>query len=489
VQRLPLAAQLVDARLALAIVQPFDRLQQLDLLLDVAAQHDVGAAARHVGGDGDHLRPAGLGDDLRLARVLLGVQHLVRQLFLAQHRRQKLGVLDRGGAHQHRLAALVAGADLADDRRVLLLQRAVDEVETVRADHLHVRRHHHRLQAVDLLELVGLGVRRAGHARELAVHAEVVLEGDRGECLVFALDRHLLLGLDRLVQAVGPAPPGHQAPGEFVDDHHLAVLHHVMLVAVVKIVRAQRRGQVVHQVDVGGLVKARALRQQAVAREDLLGLLVARLGDHDLVVLLVDIEVAGRLRAILLLFLLLPRQQRRHVVHAVVELGAVFRLPRDDERRARLVDENRVDLVDDAVDQLSLEALLHAHRHVVAQVVEAELVVGAVGDVGPVGLALVVGVHLRHVDTDREAEKAVDLAHPLGVALGEVVVHRDDLHAVAGQRVQVRRQRGHQRLALAGAHLRDLAVVQHHAAHQLHVEMAHAQRALAGFAHHRERLR
>ena len=38
-----------------------------DLLVDVAAQHDVGAATGHVGGDGDHAGPAGLGDDLRLA--------------------------------------------------------------------------------------------------------------------------------------------------------------------------------------------------------------------------------------------------------------------------------------------------------------------------------------------------------------------------------------------------------------------------------------
>ena len=80
-------------------------------------------------------------------------------------------------------------------------------------------------------------------------------------------------------------------------------------------------------------------------------------------------------------------------------------------------------------------------------------------------------------------EEAVDVAHPSGVAAGEIVVHRHDVHARAGQRVQVGRQRGHQRLTFAGAHFGNLAVVQHHAADQLHVEMAHVQRALAGFAH------
>ncbi len=57
---------------------------ELDLLLDVAAEHDVGAAAGHVGGDGDHARAAGLRDDLGLLGVLLGVEHLVRQLGLAR---------------------------------------------------------------------------------------------------------------------------------------------------------------------------------------------------------------------------------------------------------------------------------------------------------------------------------------------------------------------------------------------------------------------
>ena len=56
----------------------------VDLGFGIAAQHDVGAAARHVGGDGDHLGPPGLRDDLCLARMLLGIQYLVRQLLLVE---------------------------------------------------------------------------------------------------------------------------------------------------------------------------------------------------------------------------------------------------------------------------------------------------------------------------------------------------------------------------------------------------------------------
>ena len=91
-------------------------------------------------------------------------------------------------------------------------------------------------------------------------------------------------------------------------------------------------------------------------------------------------------------------------------------------------------------------------------------------------------------DADRHAEEAVDAAHPLGVAAGQVVVHRDDVDALALERVQVGGQRGDERLAFAGLHLGDLALVQHAAADELHVEVPHVEHAAAGFADDGERL-
>src|SRR5690606_11241059 len=47
-------------------------------VLRVATQDDVGPTAGHVGGDRHRTAPAGLGDDLRLPRVVLGVEDVVR---------------------------------------------------------------------------------------------------------------------------------------------------------------------------------------------------------------------------------------------------------------------------------------------------------------------------------------------------------------------------------------------------------------------------
>ncbi len=173
----------------------------------------------------------------------------------------------------------------------------------------------------------------------------------------------------------------------------------------------------------------------------------------------------------------------------VVELRRLVGRARDDERGPGLVDQDGVDLVDDGKDVAPLGHELAAPRHVVAQVVEAEFVVGAVGDVRLVGRPLEGGIVDVGADAAHgEPEPAVDPSHPLGVAGGEVLVDRHHVHALPVQRVQVDGQRGHEGLALAGLHLGDPAEVQGHAAHELDVEMTLAQHAPRRLPHDGERL-
>ena len=404
-------------------------------------------------------------------------------VLLLQQAGQQLGGLDGGGAHQDRLPALMRLQDVGDDRVELLLGGTVDQVAPVLADHRLVGGDHHHFQVVDVVELVGLGVGGAGHAGQLAVEAEVVLEGDRGQRLVFLLDRHAFLGFHRLVQAVGPAAPGHHAAGELVDDDHLAVAHDVFHVALVQAVGAQQGVQVMDQHDAAGVVEALALAQQAGLAEQGLDLVVAGFRQVHLLDLLFGEEFAGSL------LVLLRAEPRDQQVEAAPQLGIVVGGAADDQRCARLVDQDRVHLVDDGKGMAALHLVGGSEGQVVAQVVEAQLVVGGIGDVGAVGGALLRRRLARHHHAHGQSQEAVDAAHPLGVAARQVVVDGDDMHALAGQGIEIGRQGGNQGLALAGAHLRDLALVQDRAADQLHIEVAHAQHPLAGLAHHREGLR
>ena len=240
-------------------------------VLGAAAEQDVGAAAGHVGGDGHVVLAAGLGHDLGFLRVVLRVQHDVPDAALAEQGGEPFGLLDRHGADQRRPARLLLLEDVVDDRVELFLLGPVDEVGLLDAAHHAVRRNRHHVEVVDLVELGRFGLGRARHARELLVLAEVVLEGDGGERLVLALDLHLLLRLDGLVQPVAPAAARHQAARELVDDHDAAVLDHVVHVQPVQRVGAEPLLDVVEQRHVDRVVQAAGVRHQAMA-EHLLGL-------------------------------------------------------------------------------------------------------------------------------------------------------------------------------------------------------------------------
>ena len=99
---------------------------------------------------------------------------------------------------------------------------------------------------------------------------------------------------------------------------------------------------------------------------------------------------------------------------------------------------------------------------------------------------------------DGHPEPLVDAAVPLGVALGEVVVDRDEVDALAEgaavealdrrERVQVEREARDEGLALAGLHLGDVALVEDDPAHHLDVEHALVGLAQARLADGGERL-
>ena len=135
----------------------------------------------------------------------------------------------------------------------------------------------------------------------------------------------------------------------------------------------------------------------------------------------------------------------------------------------------------------ALHAILQIVLHVVAQIIEPEFVVRAVGDVRAVGGAPLRVIQIVDDHAHRQPQHLVNRAHPLRVAPGQIIVHRDDVHAFARQRIQVSGKRGDERLSFARLHLGDFALVQHDSADQLHVEMPHPQRAPSRFAHQRKR--
>ncbi len=123
---------------------------------------------------------------------------------------------------------------------------------------------------------------------------------------------------------------------------------------------------------------------------------------------------------------------------------------------------------------LTLDQLLWALSHVVAQVVEAKFVVGAVRDVSAVRFPARFTVGLVLVDAiNTHAVELKQRRHPLRVAAGKVIVYGNEVHPFSGKRVEKYRERCHQGLSFTRLHLRHLATVQCRTADQLDIVVHH----------------
>ncbi len=228
------------------------------------------------------------------------------------------------------------------------------------------------------------------------VHAEVVLEGDGGEGLVFLADGHAFLGLNGLMKTVGPAAARHETTSELVDDDDFAVFDDVFDVAFVEGVGLDSGLDVVLEVPVFGI-------GDVTDAEEALDLLPAFVSDGDGTGLFVDYVVAGPGFGFDGLDEFAELELRDDDVDASVLVGGLVGGAGDNERGAGLVDEDGVNFVNDAVVVAALDLILELELHVVAKVVEAELVIGAVGDVGGVGVASLLIVQVVDDDADGEA--------------------------------------------------------------------------------------
>ena len=440
----------------------------LDLHIHIAAELNVGAAARHIGGDRHCSRPTCLGDNERFLFVEAGIQNVMIDIVLLEQLGQKFRFFDRHRADQDRLVLDLAFAYLGQDGIVFLVRGPVDLVVLVDPHLVHIGRDIDDFKPVDFGEFAGFRHRRARHAGKLRIEAEIVLESDRGERLVFVLDGDAFLGFERLMQPFGKAPSFHHATSEFIDDDDRVVLDDIIGIALEQRMRAQRLLDVMDQRHIGDVVE-RLVVQQAHFAENLLDPFGAHFCKSDGALFLVLLEI-------------LCDQHRNHLVDRVVGFGRVLGLARDDQGRPCLIDKNIVDLVDDRIVKLALDHLLDAELHIVAQVIEAEFVVRAVGHVAGIGLLAFHIFEAVRDDADCHAEKFVYFAHPVCIARREIVVDRDKMDALAGDRVQIDRKRGDERLAFTGTHFRNPALMQHHAAKQLHIVMPLAEGAFRRLA-------
>ncbi|MNJ51264.1 hypothetical protein D3C77_465640 [compost metagenome] len=72
-------------------------------------------------------------------------------------------------------------------------------------------------------------------------------------------------------------------------------------------------------------------------------------------------------------------------------------------------------------------------------------------------------LHAAEVYPHRHVKKIINFTHLLTVALSQIIVHRNDVHAFAEERIQINRQGTYQCFPFTGFHLCDTAFMERHA--------------------------
>ena len=96
------------------------------------------------------------------------------------------------------------------------------------------------------------------------------------------------------------------------------------------------------------------------------------------------------------------------LINGFVEGGIFFRSPGNNQRRARLINQYRIDFVDDGEGQLTLQTIFCGKGHVRAQVVETEFVIGAINNVCLIGIPFLFGNLTRLNYPNSKAERFVN---------------------------------------------------------------------------------
>ncbi len=285
------------------------------------------------------------------------------------------------------------------------------------------------------------------------------------------------------MKPIAPEAVFHDTARRFIDDFQFTLAHNVMFVPTVQVKRRKRlsRQFFAHQ----GTAPNTRKRRKAFLRTR-----ATRLGQNR------KAMFAGN--AIIDIRLKLPCKAQNLLDHLTRNLR--LRLRRNDKRRACLINEHAVGLINNGKvqsaqthvapargigqcpkPQTQVTALL-TKDHPVTQIIESQFLVGAIDDIGPIGLLPLRQLLACDDHTNAQAQSRVKRRHRLGIASRKIIIDRDDMNRESRECCSRCSQGRCQRLAFASRHMRNHAFKKCMSPHDLDVVRTFSGDALASFA-------
>ncbi len=433
------------------------------------AEFNISSTTCHVGGNGHGAAFAGFRNDFRFLFMEFSVEHIVGHAFLFEQFGKRLGFFYGNGSHQHGLSFFVEFFYMLCNGTEFGAHVFINRIGFVLTRNGAVGRYFIHVESVNALEFFFLGFCGSRHSCQLFVEAEIVLKSNGGEGSAFTFNGHAFFGFNGLVEALSKTAALHETSGEFVHDQNFAVFYEVVHVRFIYGLCSQGLFNVVD------FFKA-FFGVNIFYAEQFFHLFNSFLSEHGAVLFFINIVVQ--------IFF----QKTHEFAVLQVFFSGFFGRGRNDERGAGFINQDAVHFVHNRVVQRALNQGLQTGSHVVTQVIEAEFVIGSVGDIRVVSGFFCIFVLTMNHGSHGEAKEAVEPTHPFGVTLSQVIVHRYHVHPFSFQCIEVNGQGTNQCFSFSGLHLGNIAFVQYHSSNHLHIEGHHVPGVikaahLPGFSH------
>jgi hypothetical protein len=134
-----------------------------------------------------------------------------------------------------------------------------------------------------------------------------------------------------------------------------------------------------------------------------------------------------------------------------------------------------------------MDKLTRIKAELIAQEVKSDLVGRGINNVTCVGLSAFFSGHALVYIAHRKSQRSVDLAHPVGVAFGQVIIGSEHVHSAVGNRVHEDGGNGRKGFAFPGLHLGDFPLRHHERAEELDIEQTQAENSFRHFGSQRHR--
>ena len=187
------------------------------------------------------------------------------------------------------------------------------------------------------------------------------------------------------MQAVGETASRHNTPGKLIYDEYLIVFYNIILIAEHQIVGTQCQNDIMLDLQIFRI-------SQIFDLEELFNLFHTFCGQIDQLILFIDDEIAilflldthHDIQLGLLFLIFTTLELASQDITCFIQLCGFAALSGNDQRGTRFIDQNRVNLIDDRIMQITEYKLFLIYNHVVTQIIESEFIIRDVSNIAVV---------------------------------------------------------------------------------------------------------